>query len=377
MSALRTIPKRFYATKTLSGHKPSRNPAAQQSPAVQGVLSFLSEAREVLAVKRREFITLLGSAVAAAPLAAHAQQAKVVRLGYLDPARPTDTIAVNLRRQFLLGMRDLGYIEGRHFKMEDRNAEGRMDRLPALASELALLPVDIFVVFGDAPIRAAMQANDRIPIVMALAADPVGSGFINSLARPGGNVTGLSNQAPDLAGKRVELLKEIIPRGARVAVLWNPSNQAKIAEWNDSQDPARIVGLTLRSFEARSQEELDGALAAIGQYLPDALIVFAESLTIAFRQRIGSFALANRLPMVSELREFAEAGGVASYGSSRADLWRRSASYVDKILRGAKPGDIPVEQPTKFEMVINLNTAKGIGIEIAPTLLARADEVIE
>ena len=328
-------------------------------------------------MKRRDFLSLLGGAAVVWPFAARAQQAKVVRLGYLEPSRPTDTIAVNLRRQFLLGMRDLGYIEERHFKMEDRSAEGRMDRLPALASELALLPVDIFVVFGDAPIRAAMQASDRIPVVMTLAADPVGSGFINSLARPGGNVTGLSNQAPDLAGKRLELLKEIIPRAARVAVLWNPSNQAKIAEWNDSQEPARIVGLTLRLFEARSQEELDGALAAIGQNVPDALIVFAESLTIAFRQRIGSFALANRLPMVSELREFAEAGGVASYGSSRADLWRRSASYVDKILRGAKPGDIPVEQPTKFEMVINLNTAKGIGIEIAPTLLTRADEVIE
>jgi putative ABC transport system substrate-binding protein len=329
-------------------------------------------------VKRRDLIRLLGGAAAAWPLAARAQQAKVARLGYLDPARPMDTIATNLRRQFLLGMRDLGYIEGRDFKMEDRNAEGRIDRLPALASELALLPVDIFVVFGDAPIRAAMRVSDRIPIVMTLAADPVGSGFINSLARPGGNVTGMSGLAsPDLAGKRVELLKEVIPRAARVAVLWNPSNQAKIAEWKDSQDPARIVGLTLRSFEVRSQEELDGALASIGQNLPDALIVFAESLTIAFRQRIGSFALANRLPMVSELHEFAEAGGVTSYGVSRADLWRRSASYVDKILRGAKPGELPVEQPTKFEMVINLNTAKAIGIEIAPTLLARADEVIE
>src|SRR5262252_5744745 len=191
-------------------------------------------------MRRRNFIALLGSAAATWPFAARAQQAKVVRLGYLDPARPTDTIAVNLRRQFLLGMRDLGYIEERHFKMEDRNAEGRMNRLPALASELALLPVDIFVVFGDAPIHTAMQASDRIPIVMTLAADPVGSGFINSLAHPGGNLTGMSSLAPDLAGKRVELLKEIIPRAARVAVLWNPTNQAKIAEWNDSQEPARI-----------------------------------------------------------------------------------------------------------------------------------------
>jgi putative tryptophan/tyrosine transport system substrate-binding protein len=274
-------------------------------------------------------------------------------------------------------MRDLGYIEGRHFRMDDRNAEGCIDRLPALASDLARLPVDFFVVFGDAPIAAAMQASDSIPIVMTLAADPVGSGFVNSLARPGGNVTGMSALAPDLAGKRVELLKEIVPRAARVAVLWNSSNRAKVTEWNDTQAPARTVGLTLHPFEAHSQTELDGALAAIGQNLPDALIVFAETLTLAFRQRVGSFALANRLPMVSELREFAEAGGLATYGASRADLWRRSASYVDKIIRGAKPGDLPVEQPTKFEMIINLNTAKAIGIEIAPTLLARADEVIE
>src|SRR5215831_7703232 len=196
-----------------------------QGPAVRSVIPWMAanqpyghglgtkrgEHAQMSDMRRREFITLFGGAVAW-PLAARAQRAKVVRLGYLEPSRPTDTIAVNLRRQFLLGMRDLGYIEERHFKMEDRNAEGRMDRLPALASELALLPVDIFVVFGDAPIRAAMQVSDRIPIVMTLAADPVGSGFINSLARPGGNVTGLSNQAPDLAGKRLELLKEIIPR---------------------------------------------------------------------------------------------------------------------------------------------------------------------
>jgi putative tryptophan/tyrosine transport system substrate-binding protein len=327
-------------------------------------------------LKRREFITLLASGVAW-PLAARAQQAKVIRLGYLDPARPTDATAINLRRQFLLGMRDLGYIEGRHFRMDDRNAEGRIDRLPALASELVRLPVDFLVVFGDSSIAAAIQASDSIPIVMTLAADPVGSGFVNSLARPGGNVTGMSALAPDLAGKRVELLKEIVPRAARVAVLWNSSNRAKVTEWNDTQAPARTVGLTLHPFEAHSQTELDGALAAIGQNLPDALIVFAETLTLAFRQRVGSFALANRLPMVSELREFAEAGGLATYGASRADLWRRSASYVDKIIRGAKPGDLPVEQPTKFEMIINLNTAKAIGIEIAPTLLARADEVIE
>jgi putative ABC transport system substrate-binding protein len=328
-------------------------------------------------VKRREFITLLGGAAAAWPLAARAQQPKVVRLGYLEPGTPTDPVAANLRRQFLLGLRDLGYVEGRHFKMEDRSAGGRLDRLPALASELARLPVDIFVVGGDAPIRAAMQASDKIPVVMTLGGDPVGSGFVTSLARPGGNVTGMSALAPDLAGKRLELLKEVVPRAARVAVLWNSSNPSKVAEWKDTQEAAPTVGLTLRSLEASSPEELDGALAAIQHDLPDVLITFADGFTLAFRQRIGSFALANRLPMISELREFAEAGGLATYGTNRADLWRRSASYVDKIMRGANPGDLPVEQPTKFEMVINLNTAKAIGVEIAPTMLTRADEVIE
>jgi ABC-type uncharacterized transport system substrate-binding protein len=298
-------------------------------------------------------------------------------LGYLEPGTPTDPVAANLRRQFLLGLRDLGYVEGRHFKMEDRSAGGRLDRLPALASELARLPVDIFVVGGDAPIRAAMQASDKIPVVMTLGGDPVGSGFVTSLARPGGNVTGMSALAPDLAGKRLELLKEVVPRAARVAVLWNSSNPSKVAEWKDTQEAAPTAGLTLRSLEARSPEELDGALAAIQHDLPDALITFADGFTLAFRQRIGSFALANRLPMISELREFAEVGGLATYGTNRADLWRRSASYVDKIVRGANPGDLPVEQPTKFEMVINLNTAKAIGVEIAPTMLTRADEVIE
>jgi putative tryptophan/tyrosine transport system substrate-binding protein len=328
-------------------------------------------------MKRREFITLLGGAVAAWPLAARAQQSKVVRLGYLELQTPTDLVAANLRRQFLLGLRDLGYVEGRHFKMEDRSAEGRLDRLPALASELMRLPVDMFVVGGEATIRAAMLASYKIPIVMTLAPDPVASGFVSSLAHPGGNVTGMSALAPDLAGKRVELLKEVVPRLARVAVLWNSSNQAKVAELKDTQDAARTVGLTLRSFEARSPEELDGALAALRHDLPDALITFADSFTLAFRGRIGSFALANRLPMISELREFAESGGLASYGTNRANLWRRSASYVDKIVRGANPADLPVEQPTRFEMVINLNTAKALGLDIAHTLLTRADEVIE
>jgi putative tryptophan/tyrosine transport system substrate-binding protein len=328
-------------------------------------------------VNRREFITLLGGATAAWPLSAEAQQPKIIRLGYLDPQRLSDPIAANLRRQFLLGLRDLGYVEGRHFKMEDRSADGQLDRLGNLATELARLPVDMFVVGGDAPIIAAMRASDTIPIVMTLAADPIRSGFIESLAHPGRNVTGMSALASDMAGKRLELLKEVVPRAQCVAVLWNSDNPSKVAEWGNTQEVAGTVGLALHSVEARSRDELETALAAIGKNLPDAMLTFTEGLTISLRQRIGTFALANRLPMISEVREFAEAGGIATYGVNRADLWRRAATYVDKIARGAKPADLPVEQPTRFELIINLNNAKALGLEVPATLLARADEVIE
>jgi putative tryptophan/tyrosine transport system substrate-binding protein len=212
---------------------------------------------------------------------------------------------------------------------------------------------------------------------MLIAADPVGSGLVASLARPGGNVTGMSSLTSDMASKRVELLKEIVPQAKRIAVLWNSGNVSKVAEWKETQAAAQILGLTLRSIEARTPTELEGALASILRERPDAMIAFVEGLTLAFRQRIGRFALENRLPMISALREFAVVDGLATYGTSRPDLWRRSAAYVDKIIRGANPADLPVEQPTRFELVINLKTAKALGIDVPPTLLARADEVIE
>jgi ABC-type uncharacterized transport system substrate-binding protein len=328
-------------------------------------------------VRRREFITLLGGA-AAWPLAARAQQPKFFRLGYLDAGARSDPTVQNLRRQFLLGLRDLGYIEGRHFTMEERNADGQLDRLSALAVELVGLPVDIIAAAGgEAPVQAARQATAKIPIVMLIAADPVGSGLVASLARPGGNVTGMSSLTSDMASKRVELLKEIVPQAKRVAVLWNSGNVSKVVEWNETQAAAQILGLTLRSIEARAPTELEGALASILRERPDAMIAFVEGLTLAFRQQIGSFALENGLPMISALREFAVVDGLATYGTSRPDLWRRSAAYVDKIIRGANPADLPVEQPTRFELVINLKTAKALGLEVPPTLLARADEVIE
>jgi putative ABC transport system substrate-binding protein len=328
-------------------------------------------------MNRRAVITLLGGAAVLLPLTAHAQQPKLLRIGYLDPGARADPVGQGLRRQLLLGLRDLGYVEGRNFVMEDRNAEGQLERLPALAAELVRLPVDVIVAVGEAPIRAAREAIDKIPIVMTINADPVGSGMVASLARPGGNVTGMSALASDMAGKRVELLKEIVPGASRLAVLWNSGNRSKHTEWQDTQSAAKAVALTLRSVEAGSPQELDAALAAIARERPDALITFTESLTLAFRERIGRFALEQRLPMVAELREFAAVGAVATYGASRADLWRRSASYVDKIARGANPADLPVEQPTRFEMVINLKAAKAMGIEVPAMLLGRADEVIE
>jgi putative tryptophan/tyrosine transport system substrate-binding protein len=329
-------------------------------------------------MKRREFITLLGSAAATWPLAARAQQPKIFRLGYLDPFVASDPAVQNLRRQFVLGLRDLGDVEGRDFTMEDRNADGHLERLPALAADLARLPVDIIVATGgEAPIRAAMQVTDKIPIVMTISADPIGSGIVSSLARPGGNVTGMSALASEMAGKRVELLKEAIPRASRVAVLWNSNNKSKIEEWKDTQTAAKTTGLTLISVEARTPEEFEPAFGSILRERPDAMITLTESLTLAYRERIGHFALSNRLPMIGEVREFVVAGGLASYGVSRPDLWRRAASYVHKIMRGAKPADLPVEQPTKFELVINLKTAKALGLAIPPTLLTRADEIIE
>jgi ABC-type uncharacterized transport system substrate-binding protein len=327
-------------------------------------------------MSRREFISLIGGAAASWSLAARAQQ-KVFLIGYLDAAAASNPTAQNLLKQFLLGLRDVGDVEGRQFRMETRNADGHLDRLPALAADLARIPVDLIVTGGEAPIRAAMQATDKVPIVMTISADPIRSGFVASLARPGGNITGMSALASEMASKRIELLKEIVPHATRVSVLWNPNNKSKIEEWNDTQTAAKTTGLMLISAEARSSAEIETAFALILHERPDAMITLTESLTLAHVGQIGRFALSNRLPMFAELREFVVAGGLASYGASRADLWRRSASYVHRIMHGVNPGDLPVEQPTKFELVINVKTAKAIGLNVAPSLLTRADEVIE
>jgi len=327
-------------------------------------------------MRRRDFIAIVGGAVLTSALEARGQN-KPARLGLMEGGEGTDPTVQNLRRQFVVGMRDLGYIEGRDYTLEDRYAAGQPERFESYARELVELKVDLIVAGGEAAIRAAKRATTQIPIVMALAADPVGSGLVPNLAHPGGNLTGMSALASDLASKRVELLKELVPNAKRISVLWNPSNQAKVTEWKDTQVTAQSLGLTLLPFDAQTRAELDRAFAGIKREQPDGMITLTESFTIAFRKPIAEFAVANRLPMVAELREFVVVGGLASYGTSRADLWRRSAAYVVKILRGANPGDLPVEQPTRFDLVINLSTAKALGISVPPLVLSRADEVIE
>jgi putative ABC transport system substrate-binding protein len=258
-------------------------------------------------MRRRDFIIgTVGSTTWS--LATRAQQSKLVRLGYLEGEAREDAAGQNLRRQFVLGMRDLGYIEGRDYVIEERYAAGQMDRFTTYAQELVDVPVDVIVAGGEAAIRAAKRATSQIPIVMTLAADPVGSGLVPSLAHPGGNVTGMSALASDLAGKRVELLKELLPQAKHIAVLWNPSNQSKVTEWKDTQLAAQSAALTLRPFDAQTSAEIGQAFQAIKRERPDAMIVLTESFTLAFRQQIGEFALANRLPMIAELREFVVVG---------------------------------------------------------------------
>jgi putative tryptophan/tyrosine transport system substrate-binding protein len=310
---------------------------------------------------------------------AEAQQPKKVpRIGYLsigDPATES-TRAEGIR----LALRELGYIEGQNIATEYRYAAGKLDRVPELAAELVRLKVDILVVGGPIPIRAAKNATKTIPIVMiGLGPDPVEAGFIESLARPGGNVTGLTNLGPELGGKRLELFKEAVPKLARVAVLYDPTIPASVRELKDVLPAAaRALGLTVRSWEVRAADDFDKIFATISKWRPDGLYVLVSGpLMSANRKRIVGFLLKSRLPSMYNSRESVDAGGLMSYGADLADSYRRVAYYVDRILKGAKPADLPVEQPTKFELVINLKTAKQIGLTIPPEVLARANRLIK
>jgi putative ABC transport system substrate-binding protein len=326
-------------------------------------------------MKRRDFITLVGGAATAWPLAARGQQtAKPPTVGVLGPGTPSSYgqwVAAFVRR-----LHELGWIEGRTVTIEYRWAEGRTERAADIAAEFVQRRVDVIVTSGTGTVLAAKQATSVIPIVFAAAGDPVGTGIIAGLARPGGNITGLSGQTSDAAGKRLELLREVVAGLRRLAIIGNVGNPLTVLEIGEVQAAARTLGLEVISLEVRRGEDIVPAFEALNGRA-EALYVVLDPLTNTHRIRINTLALAARLPTMHGSREFVEAAGLMSYGTNFSDLWRRAGDYVDKILHGAKPGDIPVEQPTKFDLVINLTTAKALGLAVPPSLLARADEVIE
>jgi putative tryptophan/tyrosine transport system substrate-binding protein len=324
--------------------------------------------------KRREFITLLGGA-AAWPLAARAQQpTKLATIGFLGahtPAMQSQWVAAFLQR-----LHEFGWIEGRNLTIEYRWAEGSSDRAADLAAEFVRRKVDVIVTHTNPMVVATKQATSAIPIVFAAAADPLGTGLVASLARPGGNVTGLSVQNTDLAGKHLELLRDLIPGLQRLAIMVNVDNSASVLEMRAVQAAAHTIGLEVATLEIRQAEDIAPAFEGLSGRT-DALYVCIDIVFFSNRIRINTLALAARLPTMLSNREYVEAGGLMSYGPNFSDLFKRAAELTDKILRGAKPGDIPVEQPTKFDLVINITTAKALGIDVPPTLLARADEAIE
>jgi putative ABC transport system substrate-binding protein len=324
-------------------------------------------------VKRREFITLLGGAAVAWPLAARAQQPAMPVIGFLSVTTPSD--ASQRTTAFVRRLHELGWIEGRTVAIEYRWAEGRGERYTEIAAEFVRLKVDVIVTAGGA-VLATKHATSVIPIVFAVANDPVGAGLVASLARPGGNVTGLSLQFTDVAGKRLELLREIVPGLRRLAIMANVGYPGAVLEAAEVQATARTVGIEVTTVEIRRAEDIATVFEDL-KGRAEALYVCADPLLGTNRIRINTLALGARLPTMHGNQEHVEAGGLMSYGANFPDLYRRAAYFVDKILRGAKPADLPVEQPTKFDFVINLKTAKALGLTVPPTVLARADEVIE
>jgi putative tryptophan/tyrosine transport system substrate-binding protein len=330
-------------------------------------------------MNRRAFATGLGAALAA-PFTAGAQQSgRIAKVGVLAQTSLADDPDVRVLWQaFVGGLRDYGWIENQNVVFERRDAVEGRERYSRPAAELVALQPDIIVTgLGEPALLALRNATTKIPIVMLVAADPVATGLVANLARPGGNVTGMSLLAPELGGKRLAILKEAIATVSRVAVLWNAAYPGKAAEFKDTEVTAAALKVTLQSVEVRGPNDFDRAFSILGRYHPDAMVTLADPLTVSNRRHIVNYSTQQRLPMISELRQFAAAGALMSYGASLADLFRHAAGHVDKILRGAKPADIPVEQPTKFELVINLKTAKALGLTIPPSLLLRADQVIE
>ena len=327
-------------------------------------------------MRRREFIALVGGAAAAWPLAARAQQAgKVYRIGILEMTSAT----LNAANVYALraGLQQLGYVEGQNLVIEYRSADGRDDRFPGLARELLALKVDVIVTRGTPAAIAAKNATSTIPVVMAASGDPVGTGLVTSLSRPGGNITGLSAIVGELAPKRLELVREIVPALGRIAVLANMSNDAIRRDWGEIETAARSLGVQSQLLDLRKSDALGPMFDDATARRVDALVVVIDDITLTNQQRIVDLAMRHRLPAIYSAREFVDAGGLMSYGVSYPDLYRRAATYVDKILKGNKPDDLPVEQPTKLELVINLKTARALGLTVPQTLLVAADELIE
>jgi putative tryptophan/tyrosine transport system substrate-binding protein len=320
-------------------------------------------------LKRRQFIMLLGGAAAAWPLVARAQQAKIPRIGIIGDTPFWD--------HFRRGLADFGYTEGRNIAIEYHSTEGNFDQMREEARKLASIPVDAIVAYGSTGTRAARQATTTIPIVMIAVGDPVRAGFVTTLARPGGNVTGNSNVGPELTGKRLEILKELVPSVIRVVFAFNPDNDSNLAFLEELIIAVPALGLQLISVPIRTSDDFDGAFAAMMQRQPNALLTTNDDLFLQHMEQIIDFTARHRLPTMYQAKENVMAGGLIAYGATLSDLFRRGAWYVNKVLQGVKPADLAVEQPTKLELVINLKTAKALGLTVPPSLLARAHVVIE
>jgi len=322
---------------------------------------------------RGRLVAVLAWGLLLAPFAAEAQ--KIPRVGFLSPA--TANSAPGRLEGFKLGLRELGWVEGQNLAIDYRWGEGRDDRLLGLADELVRLKVDVNMAHGTVAVLAARRAAATIPIVFPSAGDPVATGLVGSLARPGGNVTGLTIIAPDLGGKRVEMLREVIPRLTRLAVLRNPANPVSVPELRETQAAGRALGVEIQSLEVGDPDGFAGAFSAMTRERAGALVVLSDAMFVGRHVQIVDHAAKSRLPAIYWTREFAEAGGLMSYGPNQVDMYRRAAVFVDKILKGAKPADLPVEQPTRFELVINMKTAKALGLTFPPSILVRADQVIQ
>ena len=328
-------------------------------------------------MERRGFMAVMAGGLLATPLAAEAQQAgKVYRIGLLDFSAP-DPARQAWWNAFRQQMRELGYVEGQNVSFEPRWAQGEDDRLPKLAAELVGLKVDLIVTAGSNAALAAKRATSTIPIVTASGSDPVAVGLVASLRQPGGNVTGMTSLNSELAAKRLELLRNVAPRASRIAILWDERDAGSRLNVDETEAAAKTAGLTIQRVAVGSAAGIEAAFATVVRGRAGALIIVITARLFSYRKRIAELAVKHRLPTVVGLREYVEAGGLASYGTDFPDIFRRAAVYVDKILKGAKPADLPVEQPTKFELVINLKTAKALGLSIPPSLLGRADEVIQ